>query len=89
MAVPSVPTGPRERGAGGATRLCVSRNPWKVVLVLSMLRRGGGVRKSLEGAVKAYIAGQREHHKKEDFKSKLLRMLRLREIEFDERYVFD
>lgn len=47
------------------------------------------VSKSLEGAVKAYIAGQHEHHKKEDFKSELLRMLRLHEIEFDERYVFD
>ena len=30
-----------------------------------------------------------EHHQKEDFKAELLRMLRLREIEFDERYVFD
>ncbi|MCC6661411.1 MAG: IS200/IS605 family transposase [Phycisphaerales bacterium] len=47
------------------------------------------VSKSQEGAVKAYIAGQHEHHKKEDFKSELLRMLRLHEIEFDERYVFD
>jgi REP element-mobilizing transposase RayT len=47
------------------------------------------VSKSQEGAVKAYIAGQHEHHKKEDFKSELLRMLRLHEIEFEERYVFD
>ena len=47
------------------------------------------VSKSQESAVKAYIAGQREHHNKEDFKSELLRMLRLHEIEFDERYVFD
>jgi putative transposase len=47
------------------------------------------VSKSQEPAVKAYIAGQREHHQKEDFKSELLRMLRLHEIEFDERYVFD
>jgi REP element-mobilizing transposase RayT len=47
------------------------------------------VSKSQEGAVKTYIAGQHEHHKKEDFKSELLRMLRLHEIEFDERYVFD
>ncbi len=44
------------------------------------------VSKSQEGAVKAYIAGQYEHHKKEDFKSELLR---LHEIEFEERYVFD
>ncbi|MBN8597481.1 MAG: IS200/IS605 family transposase [Planctomycetes bacterium] len=47
------------------------------------------VSKSQESAVKAYIAGQHEHHKKEDFKSELLRMLRLHEIEFEERYVFD
>ncbi|MBC7773764.1 MAG: IS200/IS605 family transposase [Pyrinomonadaceae bacterium] len=47
------------------------------------------VSKSQEGAVKAYIAGQHEHHKKEDFKSELLRMLELHDLEFDERYVFD
>ena len=47
------------------------------------------VSKSQEGAVRAYIAGQHEHHRKEDFKSELLRMLRLHEVEFDERYVFD
>jgi REP element-mobilizing transposase RayT len=47
------------------------------------------VSKSQEGPVKAYIAGQQEHHKKEDFKSELLRMLRLHEIEFEEKYVFD
>ncbi|QOJ15582.1 MAG: IS200/IS605 family transposase [Planctomycetia bacterium] len=47
------------------------------------------VSKSQEGAVKAYIAGQHEHHKKEDFKTELLRMLRLHEVEFDEQYVFD
>ena len=47
------------------------------------------VSKSQEGAVKKYIAGQHEHHKKEDFKSELLRLLRAHEIEFDEQYVFD
>ena len=47
------------------------------------------VSKSQEGAVKKYITEQHEHHKKEDFKTELLRMLRLHEIEFDERYVFD
>ncbi len=47
------------------------------------------VNKSQEGAVKTYIAGQREHHRKEDYKSELLKMLRLHEIEFDERYVFE
>ena len=47
------------------------------------------VSKSQEQAVKDYIAGQAEHHKKEDFKSELLRFLRAHGIEFDERYVFD
>ena len=47
------------------------------------------VSKSQEDFVKRYIAEQAEHHKKEDFKSELLRMLRLNEIEFDERYMFD
>ena len=47
------------------------------------------VSKSQEAAVKAYIAGQKEHHKKEDYRSELIRMLTLHEVEFDERYVFD
>ena len=47
------------------------------------------VSKSQEQAIKAYIAGQHEHHKKEDFKSELLRLLQLHNVEFDERYTFD
>ena len=47
------------------------------------------VSKSQEPAVKNYIAGQAEHHKTEDFKTELLRLLRKHGIEFDERYVFD
>lgn len=47
------------------------------------------VSKSQEPVVKGYIAKQREHHEKEDFKSELLRLLRAHEVEFDERYVFD
>ncbi|MCC6427605.1 MAG: IS200/IS605 family transposase [Phycisphaerales bacterium] len=47
------------------------------------------VSNSQEEAVKKYIAGQAEHHRKEDFKTELLRMLRLHEVEFDERYVFE
>lgn len=47
------------------------------------------VSKSQEEGVKKYIAGQADHHKKEDFKSELLRFLRAHEIEFDERYLFD
>ena len=38
---------------------------------------------------KKYIEGQAAHHKKEDFRSELLRMLRAHGVEFDERYVFD
>ncbi len=47
------------------------------------------VSKSQEAAVKAYIANQELHHRKEDFKSEFLRLLRVHEVEFDERYVFD
>jgi len=47
------------------------------------------VSKSQEQAVRNYIAGQAEHHKKDDFKSELLRLLCAHGIEFDERYVFD
>ncbi len=47
------------------------------------------VSKSQEGAVKRYIAGQENHHRKEDFRSEFLRMLQFHEIECDERYVFD
>lgn len=44
---------------------------------------------SQEEAVMNSIAGQAEHHKQEDFKSELLRILRVHGVEFDERYVFD
>ena len=47
------------------------------------------VSKSQEAAVKKYIGRQAAHHRKEDFRSELLRMLRAHDIEFDERYVFD
>lgn len=47
------------------------------------------VSKSGEEALKTYIAGQAEHHKREDFKSELLRVLSANGVEFDERYVFD
>ena len=39
--------------------------------------------------LKRYISNQKEHHQKRDFKEELLTMLRLNEIEFNERYVFD
>ncbi|MDZ4841192.1 MAG: IS200/IS605 family transposase [Hyphomicrobium aestuarii] len=47
------------------------------------------VSKSQEDALKRYIQTQVEHHKSEDFKSELLRVLRDQRIEFDEKYVFD
>lgn len=47
------------------------------------------VSKSQEDAVKKYIAGQAEHHKREDFESELLRILRAHGVVFDEKYVFD
>jgi putative transposase len=47
------------------------------------------VSKSQEDALKRYIKGQAAHHKTEDFKSELLRILRAHSVEFDEMYVFD
>lgn len=47
------------------------------------------VSKSQEAAVKRYIAGQAQHHKKLHFQSELLRILRSHGFEFDEKYVFD
>lgn len=47
------------------------------------------VSKSREQAVKKYITEQAEHHKKENFKSELLRILRAHGVEFDEKYVCD
>jgi REP element-mobilizing transposase RayT len=47
------------------------------------------VSKSQEAAAKKYIAGQVQHHQKEDFKAELLRILRAHGMEFDERFVFN
>jgi len=47
------------------------------------------VSKSQEDAVKKYIANQAEHHRREDFRSELLRLLTAHGVEFDERYVCD
>lgn len=47
------------------------------------------VSKSQEEAVKRYVAGQAEHHKKEDFKSELLRLFLAHGVEFEKKYVFD
>ena len=40
-------------------------------------------------AVKQYIAGQEEHHRKISFQDEFRQLLKRYEIEFDERYVWD
>ncbi len=39
--------------------------------------------------VVAYINNQPEHHKKQDFKAELISFLKVHEIEYDERYIFE
>ncbi len=55
-------------------------------------QRGYGVfsvSQSRVPAVTNYIANQREHHKQRGFEQEYVQLLRLHEIEFDERYVFE
>lgn len=55
-------------------------------------QRGYGafsVSQSMVLTVKKYIVNQREHHRTQDFEREYLQLLRLHEIEFDERYVFE
>ncbi len=40
-------------------------------------------------AVRRYIAGQEEHHRRRTFQDEFRQLLRRYEIEFDERYVWD
>jgi hypothetical protein len=47
------------------------------------------VSKSQEDVVRSYIAHQKEHHKKQDFKAELLELLKRHGVDFDPRYVFD
>jgi REP element-mobilizing transposase RayT len=47
------------------------------------------VSKSQEETVKKYIRGQAAHHKRVDFKTELIALLKRHGIEFDERYVFE
>lgn len=47
------------------------------------------VSRSNRGEVIAYINNQPEHHKKQDFKTEFISFLKVHEIEYDERYVFD
>lgn len=44
---------------------------------------------SQENAVKTYIASQREHHAREDYRSELTRILAAHGVTFDERYVVE
>ena len=47
------------------------------------------VSQSMAATVKDYIANQRAHHRQCALTDEYLQMLRLDEIDFDERYVFD
>jgi len=49
---------------------------------------GFTVSKSVVPEVEQYIARQKEHHKRQDFKAEYLELLRLHGIEFDENTVF-
>jgi putative transposase len=49
---------------------------------------GFTVSKSVCDAVEFYIRNQKEHHKRQDFKSEFLELLRLHGLEFDEAEVF-
>lgn len=49
---------------------------------------GFTVSKSAVPQVEAYIARQKEHHKRQDFRSEFLNLLRKHGVEFDEREVF-
>lgn len=49
---------------------------------------GFTVSKSAVEQVEKYIAGQKDHHKRQDFKAEFLELLRKHEIEFDEDTVF-
>ena len=55
-------------------------------------QRGYGafsVSHSMSPTVKNYVANQREHHRQRRCTDEYLQMLRVHEIDFDERYVFD
>jgi putative transposase len=40
-------------------------------------------------SVRRYLANQREHHKKQTFQDEFVAILKLHELEYDERYVWD
>jgi hypothetical protein len=45
--------------------------------------------KSQKETVVYYIENQKEHHKKESFRTEYLKFLKVFEIEYDERYLFE
>jgi putative transposase len=47
------------------------------------------VSQSLIGQVTEYIQRQEEHHKKWDYKTEFIELLKRHQIEYDERYVWD
>jgi len=49
---------------------------------------GFTVSKSVVPNVEAYIAGQKEHHKRQDFQAEFLELLRRHGVEFDQNVVF-
>lgn len=49
---------------------------------------GFTVSRSVVPEVEAYIARQKEHHRRQDFKAEFLELLRRHGVEFDEREVF-
>ena len=49
---------------------------------------GFTVSKSAVSTVEAYVAGQKEHHQRQDFMTEFLELLRLHGIEFDRDDVF-
>ena len=40
-------------------------------------------------SVRAYLAHQKEHHKRQTFQEEFIAMLKLHELEYDERYIWD
>lgn len=55
-------------------------------------QRGYGgftVSRSAVADVERYIRGQKDHHKHQTFEEEFLTLLRLHDVEFDERYVFE
>ena len=72
-------------GEAAARRSPPTRNSWNPGTYHFLIAPEG--RRILN--VRQYIARQAEHHKKENFKSELLRTLSAHGVEFDEKYVFD